>query len=437
MDLFEYMHQKKSAEFAPLALRMRPKTLDDFIGQEHILSKGSLLHAVVKNDKLINLILFGPPGSGKTSLAKIISNNTQSVFIKLNATNAGTKDIKDIISNAKTNLYSSNKRTILFIDEIHRFNRLQQDVLLPHIEQGDIIFIGATTENPYFEVNKALISRSTVFELQSLSSKNIKDLITKAVVAESYYLSKNIILTEDSLSFIAINANGDARSALNMLEQAILIADDKSKDILIDSTCIQNIKHNKKILYDKTSDEHYNTISAFIKSMRGSDPDAALYYLAKMLKAGEDPKFIARRIMILASEDIGNADPNAINIANSVFNAVMYIGLPECQLSLAHATIYMSIAPKSNSIYTALAKAIQQVNKESHPTPSHLCDSHYKGAQDLNKGTNYKYPHDYVDNYVDQSYLPKELKGTIYYLPSENGMEAKIKLKLKKLRKEN
>ena len=429
MDLFQYQSEKILKKEAPLANRLRPNTLDEFIGQEHIVGKDTLLYRAIKADKLSSLILYGPSGTGKTTLAKIIANTTKSIFIQINGVTSGTKDIKEIVEKAKITLLNG-KKTILFIDEIHRFNKSQQDTLLPHVEDGTIILIGATTENPYFEVNRALISRSIIFKLEPLSTNDIKQIITRAIDNKENGLGYfNIKIDEKALNFIANICNGDARVALNAIELASLTTKKNDDGIIyinlkIAEQCIQK----RAINYDKSGDNHYDTISAFIKSMRGSDPDAAVYYLAKMLYAGEDPKFIARRIIICASEDVGNADPRALQVAVSAFQAVEMIGMPECRIILSQAVCYVATAPKSNSSYLAIDKAIEDVqNIKIKQIPPYLKDAHYSGASELGNGIGYKYAHNYEKNYVKQQYLPDELNDNIYYEASNNGYEKNIK----------
>lgn len=429
MDLFQYQSEKILKKEAPLANRLRPNTLDEFIGQEHIVGKDTLLYRAIKADKLSSLILYGPSGTGKTTLAKIIANTTKSIFIQINGVTSGTKDIKEIVEKAKITLLNG-KKTILFIDEIHRFNKSQQDTLLPHVEDGTIILIGATTENPYFEVNRALISRSIIFKLEPLSTNDIKQIITRAINNKENGLGYfNIKIDENALDFIANICNGDARVALNAIELASLTTKKSDDGIIyinlkIAEQCIQK----RAINYDKSGDNHYDTISAFIKSMRGSDPNAAVYYLAKMLYAGEDPKFIARRIIICASEDVGNADPRALQVAVSAFQAVEMIGMPECRIILSQAVCYVATAPKSNSSYLAIDKAMEDVqNIKIKQIPPYLKDAHYSGASELGNGLGYKYAHNYEKNYVKQQYLPDELKDNVYYNPSDNGYEKNIK----------
>lgn len=436
MNLFEYQQQKNMKKDSPLANRLRPTKLEHFFGQEHIVGKNTFLYRAIMADKLPNIIFYGPPGTGKTSLAKVIASSTKSNFETINATTSGVKDIKNIINNAKDMYSYSGKKTILFIDEIHRFNKSQQDTLLPFVEDGTVILIGATTENPYFEVNKALISRSVILELKHLSKENILLLLNRALNdTESGLGNLKVSVKEDALEFLSDYSNGDARTALNAIELAVLTTpcseDGKVYvDLEIISQCIQ-----KRVLnYDKSGDNHYDTISAFIKSMRGSDPDASLYYLARMLYAGEDPKFIARRIIICASEDVGNADPHALQVAVSAYQATDFIGMPECRIILAQAVQYVSSAPKSNSAITSIEKAWNDVlSVQISGVPPYLQGSHSRTPKE-NETQKYKYPHDYEGHYVRQQYLPDELVGKIYYEPSENGVEKKIKESLKKLR---
>ncbi len=426
MDLFEYMRQDNMKKESPLASRMRPETLDEVVGQKHIIGSDKLLYRAIKADKISSVIFYGPPGTGKTTLAKVIANTTSAEFCQLNATVAGKKDMEEVVQGAKDRMAALGRKTILFIDEIHRFNKGQQDYLLPFVEDGTVILIGATTENPYFEVNSALISRSIVFELKPLDKEDVLKLIKKAVYDNEKGMgSFNAVIDDDAAEFLADVANGDARQALNAVELGIMStarSDDGKIHITLDvaSECIQ-----KRVLkYDKTGDNHYDTISAFIKSMRGSDPDAVLYYLARMLYAGEDPKFIARRIMICASEDVGNADPNALNVAVSAALAVERIGMPESQIILAHAATYVATAPKSNSAVEGISKAMQYVETHrTYPVPAHLRDAHYKGAAKLGHGQGYLYAHDYPNHYVKQDYLPDEVLGEHFYSSSHMGYE--------------
>ncbi len=437
MDIFEFESSRKLKKEAPLAARMRPETLDEFIGQEHIVGKNTLLYRAIKADKITSIILYGPPGTGKTTLAKIIANTTKSNFVQLNATTSGIKDIKATVDDAKNVLAVSGKRTILFIDEIHRFNKAQQDALLPHVEDGTLRLIGATTENPYFEVNKALNSRSIIFQLKHLTNTDIKTLLKRTVSDNEKGLGAFALeVTEEALDFLSDMANGDARAALNAIELGALTTErDDSGKIFIDLDTARQCIQKRTLNYERDGDNHYDTISAFIKSMRGSDPDAALYYLAKMLYAGEDPKFIARRLVICASEDVGNADPHALLVAVAAMQATDFVGMPECKINLAQAVIYVACAPKSNSSVSAIGAAWNDVeNIQTSGVPVHLRDAHYKDAGKLGHGIGYKYPHNFEGNYIPQQYLPDELVGKIYYEPSDNGVEKKIKASLEGLR---
>lgn len=438
MDLFDYMRETTKEKESPLASRLRPTTLDEVVGQQHIIGKDKLLYRAIKADKLSSVIFYGPPGTGKTTLAKVIANTTSAEFTQINATVAGKKDMEEVVNKAKELKGMYRKRTILFIDEIHRFNKGQQDYLLPFVEDGTIILIGATTENPYFEVNGALLSRSSVFELCPLSQEEVETLILRAVQDEKKGMgSYHAVIEEDALHFLADLAGGDARSALNAVELGILTtprSEDGMIHITLDvaSECIQK----RVVRYDKTGDNHYDTISAFIKSMRGSDPDAAVYYLAKMLYAGEDIKFIARRIMICASEDVGNADPMALNVAVSAAQAVERIGMPEAQIILSQAVLYVATAPKSNSACNAVFAAMDNVKKYKTTVPVHLQDAHYRGSAKLGHGIGYKYAHDYPNHYVKQQYLPDEIKDAVFYEASDNGYEQTIKAHMKRIKDE-
>lgn len=438
MDLFEYMRQSNQEKESPLAARLRPTSLDEVVGQQHIIGKDKLLYRAIKADKISSIIFYGPPGTGKTTLAKVIAQTTSAEFTQINATVAGKKDMEEVVAKAKDNQGMYGKKTILFIDEIHRFNKGQQDYLLPFVEDGTLVLIGATTENPYFEVNSALLSRSIVFELKPLEKEDIKELLRRAVYDKEKGMGAyDAVIEEDALEFLADIAGGDARHALNAVELGIMTTE-RSEDKKIHLTlavaeeCIQK----RVVKYDKNGDNHYDTISAFIKSMRGSDPDAALYYLAKMLYAGESVTFIARRIMICASEDVGNADPQALQVAVAASLAVERIGMPEAQLILAQAVTYVATAPKSNAacgIFDALAAVKETGNLK---VPTHLQDAHYKGAAKLGHGIGYKYAHDYKNHYVKQQYLPYELNGKEFYKPDGNGYEAKIKEHMKKIKRE-
>ena len=439
MDLFDYMRANTMEKESPLASRMRPTTLDEVVGQKHIIGKDKLLYRAIKADKLGSVIFYGPPGTGKTTLAKVIANTTSARFEQINATVAGKKDMEEIVKNAKDSIGMYGQKTILFVDEIHRFNKSQQDYLLPFVEDGTITLIGATTENPYFEVNNALLSRSRIFELKPLEKQDIRELVMRAVYdTEKGMGTYSADITDEAADFLADVANGDARAALNAVELGILTTD-KSDDgkihITIDvaAECIQK----RVVRYDHDGDNHYDTISAFIKSMRGSDPDAAVYYLARMLYAGEDVKFIARRIMICASEDVGNADPNALVVAVSAAQAVERIGMPESQIILSQAAAYVATAPKSNAAYVGIQNAMKAVaNMRTMPVPAHLQDKHYKGAEKLGHGLGYKYAHDYPNHYVTQQYLPDGMEGMRFYEPSENGYEKKIREHMEFIKRE-
>lgn len=437
MDLFDYMKEQTLENESPLASRMRPTTLEEVVGQEHIIGKGKLLYRAIKADKLGSVLFYGPPGTGKTTLAKVIANTTSAQFQQMNATVAGKKDMEEVVKKAQDYLGMYGKKTILFIDEIHRFNKGQQDYLLPFVEDGTLILIGATTENPYFEVNSALISRSIVFELKPLEREDISRLLVRAATdVEKGMGSYDVELEEDAREFLADIAGGDARAALNALELAVLTTEkaaDGKIHVTLDvaSECIQK----RVVRYDKTGDNHYDTVSAFIKSMRGSDPDAAVYYLAKMLYAGEDIKFIARRIMICASEDVGNADPQALVVAVAASQAVERLGMPEAQITLSQAVTYVASAPKSNAACMAVFNAAESVKSVRTTVPPHLQDSHYKGAAKLGHGVGYKYAHDYPNHYVEQQYLPTEILGSRFYKPTENGYEKNIREHLDRIRK--
>ena len=429
MDLFEYAREKQKETESPLASRLRPETLEEVVGQQHIIGKDKLLYRAIKADKLTSVIFYGPPGTGKTTLAKVIANATSAKFCQINATVAGKKDMEAVVEEAKRTRGMYQQKTILFIDEIHRFHKGQQDYLLPFVEDGTVIMIGATTENPYFEVNRALISRSTVFELKPLSLEEIEVLIRRAVYDEKKGMgSYHAEIEADALQFLADMAGGDARLALNAVELAVLTTK-RSVDGMIHLTlevvseCIQK----RVVRYDKDGDNHYDTISAFIKSMRGSDPDAAVYYLAKMLYAGEDIRFIARRIMICASEDVGNADPMALTVAVSAAQAVERIGMPEAQIILSQAVLYVASAPKSNAAVMAISKAMESVQTKRTSVPAHLQDAHYGGHENLGHGVGYRYAHEYPNHYVKQQYLPDEIKGSVFYHPGDLGKEKEIK----------
>ncbi len=474
INLFEYMSEQNRESESPLAARMRPRTPDEIVGQEEIIAPGKLLYRAIMADKISSLILYGPPGTGKTTIAKVIAGATRSRFISINATTAGKKDMEDAVNEAKSILAMNSQKTILFIDEIHRFNKGQQDFLLPFVEDGTVTLIGATTENPYFEVNGALISRSMIFELKPLSMDNIITLLKTAVTDEERGMAAyNPYIDEEAVRFIADVAGGDARHALNALELAILTTEPDSKPYSMISEAsdgsmnsadaegagktvigpadplrpgihirleeAQECIQRKAVRYDKTGDNHYDTISAFIKSMRGSDPDAAVYYLARMLDAGEEVSFIARRIVICAAEDVGMADPNALVVASAAFDAVIKVGMPEARIILSEAAIYVATAPKSNSAICAVDDALEEVrNSGSLPIPPHLQDAHYKGAAKLGHGIGYQYAHDFPNHYVKQQYLPYELDGREFFRPDGQGYENKIKEHFKKIKgKEN
>ena len=438
MDLFEYAAESRKTEEAPLAARMRPRTLDEVVGQEEIIGKGKLLYRAIQADRLSSIVLYGPPGVGKTTLAKVIANTTSADFHQVNATIAGKKDMEQVVETAKQNLGGYNRKTILFIDEIHRFNKAQQDYLLPFVEDGTLILIGATTENPYFEVNGALLSRSRIFELKPLTKENILTLIHRAFTSDRGVKSYGADITEEAAEFLADVADGDARAALNAVELGVLTtqpsADGKIHiDLKVAEECIQK----KSIRYDKTGDNHYDTIAAFIESMCGSDADAAIYYLARMLSAGEDVKFIARRMMIAASEEVGNADPMAICVAAAAAQAVERTGMPEGRIILAQAAAYLASAPKSNSAYLGIDKAMQVVRETGNlPIPPYLQDSSYKGAAKLGRGVGYKYAHNYPNHWVEQQYLPDAIKDMRFYEPNDIGHEQAFKEYFRKIGKD-
>lgn len=437
MDLFDYMRNNTLEKESPLAARLRPSTLEEVVGQQHIIGEGKLLYRAIKADKLSSIIFYGPPGTGKTTLAKVIANTTSADFMQINATVAGKKDMEEVVEKAKNTLGMYGKKTILFVDEIHRFNKGQQDYLLPFVEDGTLILIGATTENPYFEVNTALLSRSVIFELTPLMKEDIAKLIDRAVYdREKGMGAYDAVIDDDAKEFLSDIANGDARAALNAVELAVLTTQ-KSKDgkIHIDIEAASECIQKRVVRYDKTGDNHYDTVSAFIKSMRGSDPDAAVYYLTRMLYAGESITFIARRIMICASEDVGNADPNALLVAVAAAQAIERIGMPEAKIILSQAVTYVATAPKSNASYMAVNKAYDIVkDTKTAKIPAHLQDSHYKGAAKLGHGMGYMYAHDYPNHYVKQQYLPEGLEDIILYEPSEIGYEKKIFEHMKRLR---
>ena len=429
MDIFDYMREQDQEKESPLASRLRPTTLEEVVGQQHIIGKDKLLYRAIKADKLRSILFYGPPGTGKTTLAKVIANTTQAGFSQVNATSAGKKDLEEVIRRAKDDQGMYGRKTILFIDEIHRFNKGQQDYLLPYVEDGTVILIGATTENPYFEVNGALLSRSVIFELYPLSARDIKTLLYRALQDKEKGMGAyDAVLEEDAADFLADVANGDARAALTAIELGVLTTDRQADGKIhitleVASECIQK----RAVRYDKSGDNHYDTISAFIKSMRGSDPDAAVYYLARMLYAGEDIKFIARRMMICASEDVGNADPQALQVAVAASLAVERVGMPEAQIILSQAVTYIASAPKSNAAYEAIGRAMDVVkHKKTPPVPPHLQDAHYRSSEKLGRGAGYLYAHAFPHHYVAQEYLPKELKDMVFYEPTDNGYEQTI-----------
>lgn len=438
MDLFEYMRAANMKKESPLAARLRPSTLDEVVGQQHIIGKDKLLYRAIKADKLSSLIFYGPPGTGKTTLARVIANTTSAEFTQINATVAGKKDMEEVVNAARDTQGMYGKKTILFIDEIHRFNKSQQDYLLPFVEDGTLVLIGATTENPYFEVNSALISRSIIFELKPLEREDIKELIRRAVYDEEKGMgSYNAVIDKEAMEFLADIAGGDARHALNAVELGIMTTN-RSEDgkIHITLDVAQECIQKRAVRYDKTGDNHYDTVSAFIKSMRGSDPDAAVYYLARMLYAGESVTFVARRIMICAAEDVGIADPQALSVAVNASLAAERVGMPEAQIILSQAAMYVACAPKSNACVKAIEEAMKTVEETGDlPIPTHLQDSHYKGAAKLGHGIGYKYAHDYPNHYVEQQYLPYELSGREFYHPSGNGYEVKVKEHMKQIKK--
>ncbi len=435
MDLFDQSLEEQLRQHAPLAARMRPQTLDDIIGQEHILGEGSLLRRVIQADRLYgSIILYGPPGTGKTSLAQVIANSTKAHFEKLSAVLAGVADLRKAIEGARERRRLYQTRTILFVDEVHRWNKAQQDALLPHVENGLITLIGATTQNPYFDVIKALVSRSRVFELKNLSAENIKEVLLRALAdTEHGFGLRKIIVDDDALQHLAEISSGDARNALNALELAVESTPLGQDETHITLEVAQESIQRRAVMYDKTDDQHYDTISAFIKSVRGSDPDAALYWLAKMLYAGEDPRFILRRLMILASEDIGLADPMGIVVANAAAQNYEMLGMPEGAYPIAHATLYLATAPKSNTVGTYFSALAEIEKNGAKPVPTHLMDAS-RDAKALGHGQGYRYPHDFEGHWVKQQYLPDGLQDKRFYHPSDQGDEANIARRLAKWR---
>ncbi len=433
MDLFDDMRQQHRLSARPLAARMRPRSLDEFVGQEHFLGSGKLLRRMLLADRLNSLIFYGPPGCGKTALAHVIANHTRSRFKPLNATSAGIKDVRELLTDARAKLEDDGVRTILFLDEIHRFNRSQQDVLLPDVEDGVIILIGATTQNPFFAINTPLLSRSQIFTFEPLTREHTKTVIQRALADKERGLGTlNVTMTDDALAFLCEVCDGDARRALTAVEIGVKSSSPGSP-ILFDLALAQDSIQRKVMDFDPTGDSHYDLASAFIKSLRGSDPDAAIYWLARMLESGEDPRFVARRLVIFASEDVGNADPQGILVANAAWDAVERVGLPECQLNLSQAVCYLATAPKSNACTLAIGAASKDVKEgRTLPVPKHLKDSHYQGAKQFGHGTEYKYAHNFGDGWVDQEYIPADVE---YYHPTDRGFEAKIKERLEDLRK--
>jgi len=432
MQLFD--NEESNFKNSPLPYRMAPRTLDEFVGQEHMLGEGKLLRRAIEADRISSLILFGPPGTGKTALAKVISNTTKSDFKGLNAAVAKVDDLKKAINEAKETRNISGRKTILFLDEIHRFNKLQQDVLLPHVEDGSIILIGATVENPFFYVVSALVSRSQIFELKKLTAEDMKKILLRSLSDKERGLGNfDIDLKDDALDHLIRSSDGDARKALIALEIGVLTTPQKKGKIKFDLRVAEESIQKKAVVYDKKGDSHYDTASAFIKSMRGSDPDAALYYLAKMLYAGEDPRFVARRIVICASEDVGNADPLALVVATSALQSIEFVGMPEARIPLAQAVTYIATAPKSNAAYMGIENAMSDIrSEETMEVPDHLKGTGYSGAEKLGHGIGYKYAHDYEGGYVDQDYIPKK---KTYYEPTDRGFEAKIKKRMEELKK--
>ena len=434
-DLFDAQAEQARRERAPLADRMRPRTLDAFVGQDHILGEGKLLRRAIKADRVTSVLFYGPPGTGKTTLARIIANTTAAHFTSMNAVLSGVKDIREAIQKAKNRLKHHQQRTILFIDEVHRFNKAQQDALLPHVENGTVVFVGATTENPYFEVNNALVSRSRVFELKPLGEDDLRQVAAMALTdAERGYGNRDVEITADALDHLIDTANGDARSVLNALELAVETTEPVAGEtIRIDLQVAEDSIQQRAVLYDKEGDAHFDTISAFIKSLRGSDPDAALYWLARMIYAGEDPRFILRRLLIFAAEDVGLADPRALQVAQSAAQGFEYVGMPEGQFLLAECCLYLATAPKSNTAF-AYFDALQYVEDEqTGDVPNHLKDAN-RDKEGLGHGKGYKYPHAYRDHYVPEQYLPKNMQGTYFYAPSEQGHEALIAERLARWR---
>jgi putative ATPase len=432
MDLFQPMHEENLRKAQPLAARMRPRTVDEFVGQEHFFGPGKLLRRLLQADRLGSLIFYGPPGTGKTALAHVIANHTQCTFRQLNAVASGIKEVRELLQQAREELETTGRRTILFVDELHRFNRSQQDVLLPDVEEGRVILIGATTQNPFFAINSPLLSRSQIFTFEPLTRDQIKTLMHRALADKERGLGNVAVnMTDEALEFLAEISDGDARRALRALEIGVLSSEQQPVEFT--PQVAQDSIQRKALDYDATGDAHYDVASAFIKSMRGSDPDAAIYWMARMLESGEDPRFIARRVVICASEDVGNADPQALVIAAAALQATEFVGLPECQLSLAQAVTYIATAPKSNASTMAILQATKDVQSgRTLAVPEHLRDASYAGAKRLGHGTEYQYSHDYEGGWVKQTYLPEERR---YYQPTDRGYEKVIRERLEALRK--
>lgn len=428
MDIFTQREEEELKKHGPLAVRLRPRTLDGFVGQTHLVGEGKPLRRLVESDVLSSLLFYGPPGTGKTTLAEIIAEKTNAAFVRVNAVSSSVSELRKVLEEARKRLAQDGKRTILFIDEIHRFNKAQQDALLPAVEKGVVVLIGATTENPYFTVNAPLLSRMRIFPFEPLAVDDIRILLTNALLQPEARLTQ-VDIAEDALEQLAVMANGDARSALSALELAAALAQPgETGHLFIDMSLVEETVQRRAVVYDRDGDTHYDVISAFIKSVRGSDPDAALYWLARMLEAGEDPLFVARRLIILASEDIGNADPHGLLVAVAAAQAIHMIGMPEARITLAQAATYLATAPKSNAAYMGIEKAMALLKtRPGDRVPVHLRDASYSGAKKFGHGKGYRYPHDYPGNFVSQQYLPEGLKRPHLYKPGENGYERSIK----------